>query len=193
MARLQATGTPRPAEPVVGFHGRRSRESDFRLNRGFQVFKGKLLEAIKAAGLTLPAALPETWVVDCRYAGDGQKALLYGPHAHRRRRRDHRTGGGLRNRHQHEQVSQRQVLRVMAGRPRPERPARLCPGTKITGSEVLSGRTKHCANRTAQAPKLAAAALRSSQSALGPYFRRLSSGTDLTIAPSAPPLINWPD
>ena len=42
-----------------------------------KVFKAKLLDAIKAAGLTLPAALPETWVVDCRCVGDGQKALLY--------------------------------------------------------------------------------------------------------------------
>ena len=47
------------------------------MTRGFQVFKGKLLDAIKTAGLTLPAALPETWVVDCRCVGDGQKALLY--------------------------------------------------------------------------------------------------------------------
>ena len=31
-----------------------------------KVFKAKLLDAIKAAGLTLPAALPETWVVDCQ-------------------------------------------------------------------------------------------------------------------------------
>ena len=42
-----------------------------------KVFKAKLLDAIKAAGLTLPAALPDTWVVDCRCVGDGQKALLY--------------------------------------------------------------------------------------------------------------------
>ena len=43
---------------------------------------------------------------------------------------------------------------------------------------MLSGKTKHCANRAAQALKLAAAALRSSQSALGAYFRRLSSRMD---------------
>ena len=76
-ATLQVTRTPRPAKPAVVFRGRRSRLSDFRLTRGFQVFKGKLLDAFKAAGLTLPAALPETWVVDCRCVGDGQKALLY--------------------------------------------------------------------------------------------------------------------
>ena len=46
----------------------------------------------------------------------------------------------------------------------------LCPGTKITGGKVLSGKTKRCANRAAQALRLAAAALRTSQSALGAYF-----------------------
>ena len=69
----------------------------------------------------------------------------------------------------------------------------LCPGTKITGGKVLSGKTKHCANRAAQALKLAAAALRSSQSALGAYFRRLSSGMDFALAPLPPPITNWLD
>ena len=73
----------------------------------------------------------------------------------------------------------------MAGRPRPERPARLCPGTKITGGKVLSGKTKHCANRATQALKLAAAALLSSQSALGAYFRSLSSRMDKPKAVTA--------
>lgn len=49
----------------------------------------------------------------------------------------------------------------------------LCPGTKITGGKVISGKTKRCANRAAQALRLAAAALRTSQSALGAYYRRL--------------------
>ena len=49
----------------------------------------------------------------------------------------------------------------------------LCPGTKITGGKVMSGATKRCANRAAQALRLAAAALRTSQSALGAYFRRM--------------------
>ena len=35
----------------------------------------------------------------------------------------------------------------------------LCPGTKITGGKVMSGKTKRCANRAAQALRLAAAAL----------------------------------
>lgn len=49
----------------------------------------------------------------------------------------------------------------------------LCPGTKISGSKVLSGKNKRTTNRAAQAFKLAAAALKSSQSALGAYYRRM--------------------
>lgn len=54
----------------------------------------------------------------------------------------------------------------------------LCPGTKITGGKVMSGKTKRCANRAAQALRLAAAALRSSKSALGAYYRRLCARMD---------------
>ncbi len=54
----------------------------------------------------------------------------------------------------------------------------LCPGTKITGGKVMSGKTKRCANHAAQALRLAAAALRPSQSALGAYFRRMCSRMD---------------
>ena len=61
----------------------------------------------------------------------------------------------------------------------------LCPGTKITGGKVLSGKTKRCANRAAQALRIAAAALRTSQSALGAYFRRLSSRMDKPKAVTA--------
>lgn len=42
-----------------------------------KVFRAKVLDAIEHAGLTLPAALPEDWVVDCKAVGDGSKALLY--------------------------------------------------------------------------------------------------------------------
>jgi transposase len=38
----------------------------------------------------------------------------------------------------------------------------LCLGTKITGGKVMSGRTKPCANRAAQALRMAASALRTS-------------------------------
>lgn len=61
----------------------------------------------------------------------------------------------------------------------------LCPGTKITGGKVMSGKTRRCANRAAQALRLAAAALRSSQSALGAYFRRLCSRMDKPKAVTA--------
>ncbi|MEY2876051.1 MAG: hypothetical protein RLZZ373_3422 [Pseudomonadota bacterium] len=61
----------------------------------------------------------------------------------------------------------------------------LCPGTKITGGKVMSGKTKRCANRAAQALRMAAAALRTSQSALGAYFRRLCSRMDKPKAVTA--------
>ena len=61
----------------------------------------------------------------------------------------------------------------------------LCPGTKITGGKLLSGKTKRCANRAAQALRLAAAALRSSQSALGAYFRRMCARMDKPKAVTA--------
>jgi transposase len=61
----------------------------------------------------------------------------------------------------------------------------LCPGTRITGGKVMSGKTKRCANRAAQALRLAAAALRSSQSALGAYFRRMCSRMDKAKAVTA--------
>ena len=61
----------------------------------------------------------------------------------------------------------------------------LCPGTKITGGKVMSGKTKRCANQAAQALRLAAAALRTSQSALGAYFRRMCSRMDKPKAVTA--------
>ena len=54
----------------------------------------------------------------------------------------------------------------------------LSPGTKISGGKRLSGATKGNANRAAQALKLAAAALRPSQSALGAYYRRMCGRLD---------------
>lgn len=49
----------------------------------------------------------------------------------------------------------------------------LCPVTEIAGGKVMSGKTKRCANRAAQALRLATAALRSSPSALRAYYRRM--------------------
>jgi len=67
----------------------------------------------------------------------------------------------------------------------------LCPGTKITGGKVMSGKTNPCANRVAQALKLAAAALRTGKSALGAYFRRTRSRMDKPKAVTALPRTNW--
>jgi transposase len=61
----------------------------------------------------------------------------------------------------------------------------LCPGTKITGGKVMSGKTQQLANRAAQALRLAAAALRSSQSVLGAYFRRMCARMDKPKAVTA--------
>jgi transposase len=65
----------------------------------------------------------------------------------------------------------------------------LCPGTKITGGRLLSGKTKRSANRAAQALKPAAAALRNSKSALGAYFRRMCLRTN---KPKAIPIEGCP-
>jgi len=61
----------------------------------------------------------------------------------------------------------------------------LCPGTRITGGKVMSGRTKRCANRAAQALRLAAVALRTSKSALGAYYRRMCSRMEKAKAVTA--------
>lgn len=61
----------------------------------------------------------------------------------------------------------------------------LCPGTRITGGKVMSGKTKRVVNRAAQALRLAAAALRTSQSALGAYYRRLCARMDKPKAVTA--------
>jgi hypothetical protein len=61
----------------------------------------------------------------------------------------------------------------------------LCLGTEITGGKVLSGKTKRVVNRAAQALRLAGAALRSSKSALGAYFRRMCSRMDKPKAVTA--------
>jgi transposase len=61
----------------------------------------------------------------------------------------------------------------------------LCPGTRISGGKVLGASTKHSVNRATQAFKQAAAALRTSQSALGAYYRRLCSRMDKAKAITA--------
>jgi transposase len=61
----------------------------------------------------------------------------------------------------------------------------LCPGTKISGGKVLSGASRPSANRLAQALRLAAVSLRTSQSALGAYYRRMCGRLDKAKAVTA--------
>jgi transposase len=61
----------------------------------------------------------------------------------------------------------------------------LCPGTKISGGKVLSSGTKRSANRARQALKMAAQSLWRSESALGAFYRRLSSRMDKPKANTA--------
>jgi transposase len=61
----------------------------------------------------------------------------------------------------------------------------LCPGTKISGGKTLSGETKRCANRAAQALRMCAQSLRQSRSALGAYHRRLCGRMDRAKAITA--------
>jgi transposase len=61
----------------------------------------------------------------------------------------------------------------------------LCPGTRISGGKVLGSKTKHSVNRAAQAFRQAAAALLSSKSALGAYYRRLCARMDKAKAVTA--------
>jgi len=42
-----------------------------------RVFRARLLAALKAAGLKLPAKLPDKWVVHCKHVGKGAPALKY--------------------------------------------------------------------------------------------------------------------
>jgi transposase len=58
----------------------------------------------------------------------------------------------------------------------------LCPGTRISGGKVLSGASKRCANRLALALRMAAVSLRTSQSALGAYYRRMCARMDKPTA-----------
>ena len=41
------------------------------------VFRAKMLEAVRKEGLELPERYPGKWVVDCKSVGNGEKALIY--------------------------------------------------------------------------------------------------------------------
>lgn len=42
-----------------------------------KVFRGKLLDALKAQGLQPPVVLPEAWVVHCKHLEYGSAAMVY--------------------------------------------------------------------------------------------------------------------
>jgi hypothetical protein len=42
-----------------------------------KVFRAKMLEGIRQAGLSIPESAPGKWVVDCKAVGSGEKALVY--------------------------------------------------------------------------------------------------------------------
>jgi hypothetical protein len=42
-----------------------------------KLFRAKMLAAIEAAGIALPACYPREWVAHCKSVGSGQKALIY--------------------------------------------------------------------------------------------------------------------
>lgn len=42
-----------------------------------KVFRAKMHEGIKQAGLSIPSCAPDKWVVDCKQVGSGEKALVY--------------------------------------------------------------------------------------------------------------------
>lgn len=42
-----------------------------------KVFRGKLLASLQAQGLSLPAALPQRWVVDCKRLDQGAAVMVY--------------------------------------------------------------------------------------------------------------------
>lgn len=42
-----------------------------------KVFRAKMLDAINKAGLQLPAGYPSKWIADCKFVGNGEKALIY--------------------------------------------------------------------------------------------------------------------
>ena len=63
----------------------------------------------------------------------------------------------------------------------------LCPGSRVSGGKVKSSQTRPVVNRAANSFRLAAHALRRSQTALGAFFPRLRArlGTPKAITATA--------
>jgi hypothetical protein len=68
-----------PAAAVDGERQRWRKKDGYLFNHKAlaKVFRAKMLAALEAAGLALPAHHPRTWVVDCKSVGSGKSALVY--------------------------------------------------------------------------------------------------------------------
>lgn len=62
-----------------GKKARRKGQSGYLFNHQAlaKVFRAKMLDAIRQAGLERPVSYPDTWVVDVKSVGTGEKALVY--------------------------------------------------------------------------------------------------------------------
>lgn len=69
--------------PAVAFDAKqrlwRDKDSGYLFNEKAlaKVFRAKMLDGIKQAGLKLPDSYPEDWVAHCKAVGSGDKALVY--------------------------------------------------------------------------------------------------------------------
>lgn len=81
--RLWRTKTARPKQGKRGGGGKNSRGHQktkpylFDHKALAMVFRARMLEGIRRSGLSLPDRYPEKWVVDCKFVGSGEKALVY--------------------------------------------------------------------------------------------------------------------
>ena len=113
---------------------------------------------------------------EVRSAHAAVQGVRGGPDAHRRHRRDHRAGCDQRDRPRHVSLPHGQALHVLAWP---------VSGHQDHRRQDDQGKTKRVVNRATQALRLAAAALRSSKSALGAYFRRMCARMDKPKAVTA--------
>jgi transposase len=61
----------------------------------------------------------------------------------------------------------------------------ICPGSKISGGQILSSKTRQVVNRASNAFRIAAQSLANSQTALGGFYRRIRTRSGAPIAITA--------
>ncbi len=79
MPAAAINGEKRLWRTKAGKKAKRKRQSGYLFNHKAlaKVFRAKMLQAIRQEGLELPRSYPETWVVDVKSVGTGEKALVY--------------------------------------------------------------------------------------------------------------------